>query len=608
MPPCYGARPPPLLGRFEVDTGPPLHQSATAAVLAATDHVDPDAKPLPRRALKAMREPSQVLTELDARACLSPRTVVGIVAVFADTNIDNATWMKIKTAAGALNCTVGREPNLAQRLASLCDSSIYTGAPSRNAQSVEPPPLKRKRSKTTNSYRFLLVLELGDRDLHDAMSHGAISSDGIAGMDFPLVRKIAVDVAHALEDLHRNRRIHADLKPHNIVCLGNTWRLIDLDVSCTFGETFGEKLPSTGYCPPEFATVLLTTTSGTNPLYCELHTTNPVSYTASVAHDLWSFGVALFHLVFGMPLWRTDQNDNVTRADLCSLANWTTSTFNTKLFEVKQTWRSAPRPVVELLRKLLDREPARRLAQFKAGDEMGSVLKDQWFGASQPSTAEPLGLLIFVSSPTVSPLPNAVLEANEVSALCTCTTQEQYGGTADVMRQLLAKPTRYLLFSGHADAPAPDGSANTTLGFTTTSGFLELIRPEDVGAIVGRAAPSRGGCLELVFLNGCCSESLGKAICDAGVPNVVCWRTQTEDGAARVFARAFFEALETGTTVADSYEAAKLAVMCVTHLGRQAHLHAMVPKYELRAPGTASAMTMVSPEPWAAGVPVLLTN
>ena len=148
---------------------------------------------------------------------------------------------------------------------------------------------------------------------------------------------------------------------------------------------------------------------------------------------------------------------------------------------------------------------------------------------------------------------------------------------------------------------------NTTLGFTTPSGFLELIDPKDVGGIIAHATPSRGGCLELVFLNGCCSENLGKAIRDAGVPNVVCWRTQTEDGAARAFAKGFFEALENGDTVADAFEAATLAVKCVTRLGKNAHLDAMVPKYELREPRTASAMPNVSPEPWAAGVPVLLT-
>ena len=43
-------------------------------------------------------------------------------------------------------------------------------------------------------------------------------------------------------------------------------------------------------------------------------------YVASEAYDLWSFGVVLYHLCFGRPLWLTDINDNVTPEDLRTLA------------------------------------------------------------------------------------------------------------------------------------------------------------------------------------------------------------------------------------------------------------------------------------------------
>ena len=124
------------------------------------------------------------------------------------------------------------------------------------------------------------------------------------------------------------------------------------------------------------------------------------------------------------------------------------------------------------------------------------------------------------------------------------------------------------------------------------------------------AAPSRGGCLELVFLNGCESEALGQAVRDAGVPTVVCWRTRVCDPAARVFVRAFFTALEYGRSVSDAFDDARTAVMCVTRLGSLAGLPAgmtvSVPKFELRRPGTPTAMVSVSPVPIAAGIPMLL--
>ena len=61
-----------LLGRFEIDDDPPLHFSATSAVVQADDIGGTDAKP-PRRALKAMRKAEQVLAELNGRDGLDPK-------------------------------------------------------------------------------------------------------------------------------------------------------------------------------------------------------------------------------------------------------------------------------------------------------------------------------------------------------------------------------------------------------------------------------------------------------------------------------------------------------------------------------------------------------
>eukprot|EP00964_Phaeocystis_antarctica_P068074 scaffold41228_cov50-Phaeocystis_antarctica.AAC.3 len=67
-----------LLGRFEIDDGPPLHFSATSAVVQADDlggageTSGADAKP-PRCALKAMRKTEQVLAELNGRNGLHRR-------------------------------------------------------------------------------------------------------------------------------------------------------------------------------------------------------------------------------------------------------------------------------------------------------------------------------------------------------------------------------------------------------------------------------------------------------------------------------------------------------------------------------------------------------
>ena len=159
--------------------------------------------------------------------------------------------------------------------------------------------------------------------------------------------------------MHTEGGIHADLKPLNAVGDGNTWKLIDFDVFCKVGKPFGNKVPSSGYCPPEMARVLLEATDQDTG---KVDTTKLKLYTANVAYDLWSFGVVLFHLVFGMPLWRTDQNDNVAPSDLRALAGWTTATLNTKLFEAKQNQSSVPRPALDH-RAARPSEPPRRHSQ-----------------------------------------------------------------------------------------------------------------------------------------------------------------------------------------------------------------------------------------------------
>ena len=240
------------------------------------------------------------------------------------------------------------------------------------------------------------------------------------------------------------------------------------------------------------------------------------------------------------------------------------------------------------------------------------MLQDPWFGQQLPDAVEPRSLLIVACSPTISPLQNALSEANEVATLCSGVVEVKHGGPANALRTLLERPTRRWLFAGHADASSPGGDTSLpkTLGFTLPDGGLEVVPPEDLAAILRLATPSHGGCLELVVLNGCCSEPLGRAAHNAGVPTVVCWETRVWDPAARIFTRAFFTALENGRSAADAFDDAKTAVRfetCPGHIpGPDGPIPAMVPKYELRGRGTPTAMTSVYPTPWPAGIPVLI--
>ncbi len=180
------------------------------------------------------------------------------------------------------------------------------------------------------------------------------------------------------------------------------------------------------------------------------------------------------------------------------------------------------------------------------------------------------------------------------------------GGDAERLRASLKEArVRRFLFSGHADAKVPSGGGERSLGFTKPGGELETVPPQTLAELLGEHAVGHGGALELVFLNGCNSDSLGRAVHAAGVPHVVCWQTQCADGAARIFARTFFQASAQGCTYEQAFEEAKRGVLGTTRRAA-ASGGPRVPMYELRARHTPPQQSFLHPSPIAAGIPVLL--
>ena len=372
-----------------------------------------------------------MLAELAGRQGLDSKYVVAVLGVYADASVDDATIEVLREAAEKLTVKkeltaerksgvdtpvcVEREEGLKDRLARELASRLdSTGTASERDASHGP-------STRTDGYDFLLVLELGDRTLHDALTH-----ERIAGHDFFLVRKMAADLAHALHHLHVQGQIHADFKPLNTVRVGSTWQLIDLDVSCKLGADFGSKVPSSGYCPPEMARAMLAAAEAAR---CEAErveaekeesaaeaalrrpvTSNSSSTAehvssrtgvgrappapsaneggldtavlvreygpASIAYDLWSFGAVLFYLVTGRSLWHTNQSDDVWPEDLCKLAEWAPR-------DISALWQGAVKSnptrdqvfAFDLLRNLLEPDPRVRLAHFCAQSD-GSAMCD----------------------------------------------------------------------------------------------------------------------------------------------------------------------------------------------------------------------------------------
>lgn len=249
-------------------------------------------------------------------------------------------------------------------------------------------------------------------------------------------------------------------------------------------------------------------------------------------------------------------------------------------------------------------------------------------------------LLIFACSPRLAQLPNAVLEATEVSRVFAASIFARGDVTAEALRcALFNVPTRRFLFIGHADAPM-SGAKNDalralslarhlnedrTLGFVTQDGSLAAARPSDLATLLGRHGADRGGPLELVVLNGCRSLDLARAVQAAGVPFVVCWRTKAHDAAARLFSKAFFEALgylqkseRRRSTLdkrldqyAQAFREALDSIRFETRPGTLANgVRANVPRFELKDPNDDSddGATDCTPLPTPAGLPTFLTS
>jgi hypothetical protein len=123
--------------------------------------------------------------------------------------------------------------------------------------------------------------------------------------------------------------------------------------------------------------------------------------------------------------------------------------------------------------------------------------------------------------------------------------------------------------SGHADAGL---GAQKTLGFTSEdTGEIATVRPDELAEMLGAHSPRSGGRLELVFLNGCCSEELGRAVHAAGVPVVVCWSTLAENSAARIFAMIFFKTYMRGKDYRQVKTGLVHGAWCMVHGACMAH-------------------------------------
>jgi len=192
------------------------------------------------------------------------------------------------------------------------------------------------------AYYYVLVFEYGESTFESVLKNLSLGPSSYQ------MKMFFMNIVNALMELHVEGRIHADLKPTNLLIVRLNLKLIDLDVSCKIGECYGTKPPSTAYCPPEVAKSLFD--GGLQ------------SFKAAISHDLFSLGVILYQMESGenKSLWHADKNDNIDEYQRKELTYaWKKRPFRNK--KLKRVQNEIARDLIE---RLLDPDPNERIAHF----------------------------------------------------------------------------------------------------------------------------------------------------------------------------------------------------------------------------------------------------
>ena len=338
--------------RFELKPGAPEHKSATSVVQFATDHrLDAEGNKVESKvALKFMRHRQQYLSEIATRseAGFSSEHVLLVLESFDGDDVRSEEAVSFRASA---------------------------------------------QKKGFAEYPYCLVMDVADTNLQRV-----IFQQHIVGSDWDMIKLITKSLCSCVGHVHSRGVIHGDLKPMNVVLLGNSVRLIDFDACARFAvpgnengdETEGDYVGgstvngvveyagskySSAYLPPE---LFFQTSSGkivvksfekdvTTGLPMNVrkvsrsdrhsamqHETGYDLVPASPAVDMWAIGAILYLLCTGVTLFQASVEDNIPSGELGQVLEWSDALKESKLSAVEDKYAR------NLLSLLLDKDPARR--------------------------------------------------------------------------------------------------------------------------------------------------------------------------------------------------------------------------------------------------------
>ena len=293
-----------FMGRFSVKSGPCEYKSATCTVYMAVDDSSDSKLPV---ALKFMKYVEEFERELESRR--------------------------------RLECSAG-DASSSHVITVLCSYNIRSDSAYAAAMS--------KRKMAEYDAPNLIVMPAADRNLRAIMDSERITEPG-------RIKAVFQDVVRGVRYMHSRGMMHGDVKPRNLVRVGEAMMIIDLDASAQIGKEYSWSKHSSAYMPPEAIELVdgdarpRNPGRGTSQGVCDCASYFPVDAAAAapaepnemrlraekecvglcgvahVAHDMWALGVLFYRFATRESLFSEDDDDNIKKdsGHLQLLAQWT---------------------------------------------------------------------------------------------------------------------------------------------------------------------------------------------------------------------------------------------------------------------------------------------
>lgn len=358
--------------RFRVGSEKALYKSATSDVRVCHDlerGPNSDYQPL---VIKLMRNKVSWEREISARQQLRSATSssatsgggssAGVVGIVCCCSVEDMNANASLNEAGG-SCDGDGDGNSG----GCYDSTFFDGLEVLSVAREAVAHASAEAQDMMRAFPYALVMCRAELNLLEAIQNERLASEPL-----PALQQIAYQLGASIGQLHDAGLVHGDIKPRNICRFGTRYRLIDFDKAFEVGTvdpTVGQS--STAYAAPELVQYIYRHSKASGSSECHADAAaaaeaaggadvkaKPVDLTPEQV-DIWSFGVTLFEMCAGAPLFNNSY-DLVTQGDTQRLLNWSGLGKDDLVLVESQHGAAESTALVDLLLWILDGEPATR--------------------------------------------------------------------------------------------------------------------------------------------------------------------------------------------------------------------------------------------------------